>query len=685
MNMKKSYGFMLLLILLATLWSSSAVAAVSRDQWNDLIDVTYKFSWYPKKDLRDLIDAKGKEYGGTLDEYRRLLVAELNGGIVPTGPMDPRTLATGKPWRNYLRLALAEFCQYRYSDDPMFLQNARSVIGVLTEKRGQEEIGFWLDLFNVYNRADARQRDPFIQGVYGIWQDVILKMEIEEILLPGDVAKAGFVKSLPYLYENLAYLLIQKAILEQEVPDLYPMAPILLDLNRKLSLEKGYKGMVEQIVARMHGVNSDNLNINFAVAFLEATSRRYEFEEEQSEAKLAEKFRSVRKYHDLSLVWADTSKGKAAVITQYAGFLNYMIRRFSYRDDLLASARFFDNVPAQSADFLDRSIALYESLATPAMRQQGGGPGGFENRDDYLRTMHYLWDASAKLALTMADYYRANRRPDDIVNIFPAERPLLQHSALFDRYASENIDIVPDNAYFLTAYMARQLADLYREQSRFSVSERSAQQTFGFQLRAVEIFPYDIPGILQLAFQSSEDGSVKKYYQHMRPIAQRLRTSRAIASAPAGKGGDFAPLVNLGSKVIPEVIEQGFTLVNAQKRSESTEDGLYRKTVVMARLLASFKGVEPAQTANSALLKLGDVDFSGSGLSKGAPLRDNVPGELGIYVARMEGADEPLPFFRLKNELYASIEHPVHSLLREFFFEIPYLQHQYPALLGSGK
>lgn len=681
--MKKSV--LLLLVLIALVWSNPAAAAMSREQWNDLIDVTYKFSWYPKKDLRELIDAKGAEYGGTLSDYRRLLTAELNGGIVPTGPMDLRTLAMGKPWRSYLRLALAEFCQYRYTDDPVFLQNARTVIGVLTEKREQEEVGFWIDLLDVYARADARHRDPFIQGVFGIWQDVVLKLEIEEILLPGDVAKAGFVRSLPYLYENLSYLILQKAILEQEIPDLYPLAPIVLDLNRKLSLEKGYKGMVEQVVARMRGVNSDNLNVNFAVAFLEATSRRYEFEEEQSEAKLAEKFRAVRKYHDLALLWADTSKGQAAVITQYAGFLNYMTRRFSYRDDLLASARFFDNVPAQSADFLNRAIALYESLASATMRQQGGTPGGFDSRGDYLRTMHYLWDASAKLSLTMADYFRANRRPDDIVNIFPAERPLLQHSSLFDRYATENADIVPDNAYFLTAYMARQLADLYREQSRFSVSERSAQQAFAYQLRAIEIFPYDIPGILQLAFQSSEDGSVKKYYQFMRPIAQRLRISRAIATAPAAKGGDFAPLVSLGTKVIPEVIEQGFTLVNAQKRGESTEDGLYRKTVIMTRLLASLKGVEPEQTANSALLKLGDVDFSGSGLGKGAPLSENVPGELGSYVAGMTGADDPLPYFRLKNELYASLEHPVHSLLRELFFEIPYLDHQYPKLLGGGQ
>lgn len=681
--MNKLFRVMLLLLLL-TVGAGQAHAELNREQWNELLDVSYKFSWYPQKDLRDLLDAKAGEYGGSLADYRKLLVMELNGGSVPVTPLEARTLAAGRPWKDYLHLSLAEFCLYLHSNDPLHLQNARTVISLLAAKREQPEIAFWTELFDTYRLLDGRQRDQFIQGVFRIWQGVILKLEIEQILMPTDVARAGFVKSLPFLYENVAHLIVQKAILEQEIAELYPLAPIVLDLERKLTLDKGYKEMVAQVVARMKGLNSDNLNVNFAVAFLEATSKRYEFEEEQSEGKLGERYRAVRKYHQLSLQWADTSKGQAAVVTQYVGFLNYVTRRFSYRDDLLASERYFENVPQQSAEYLDKAIALYDQLATPAQRQSSGVKAGFENREDYLRSLHYLWDAAGKLAVTMADYYKANRRPDNIQNIFPAERPLLQYSTLFDRYASVNADIVPDNAFFLAAYMSRQLADLYRDQARFSVSDRAENLAFAYQVRAIEIFPYDIPAILQLAYQTSEDGSVKKYYQYLTPLAQRLRASRIISGSAAGRGGDFAPLVRLGTATIPDVIENGFTLVNAQKRSESSEDGLYRKAVVMAKLLTSLKGVEPEETMAKALHKVGEIDFTGTGLASGAPLADNVPGELGVYLSRISGADENLPFHRLKNELYGSLEHPVHTLLRELYYETPYQKLQYPGLQAAA-
>lgn len=681
--MTKSFR-VLLLSLLLLVGAGQARAELSREQWNELLDVSYKFSWYPQKDLRELLDAKASEYGGSLADYRKQLVKELTGGTLPVTPLEARNLMEGRPWKDYLHLSLAEFDLYLYNNDPLHLQNARTVIGLLAAKREQPEVAFWAELFDTYRSLDGRQRDQFVQGVFRIWQNVVLKLEIEQILMPSDVARAGFVKSLPYLYENVAHLIVQKAILEQEIPELYPLAPIVLDLEHKLTLDKGYKGMIEQVVARMKGINSDNLNINFAVAYLEATSKRYEFEEEQAEIRLNERYRAVRKYHQLALQWADTSKGQATVVTQYVGFLNYVTRRFSYRDDLLASKHNFENVPQQSAEYLDKAIALFDQLATPAQRQTGGAKAGFENREDYLRSMHYLWDAAGKLAVTMADYYKANRRPDDIQNIFPAERPLLQYSALFDRYATVSTEIVPDNAYFLAAYMSRQLADLYRDQARYSVSDRAANLAFAYQVRAVEIFPYDIPALLQLAYQSSEDGSVKKYYQYLTPLSSRLRTSRIISGSAAGRGGDFAPLVRLGSSTIPDVIENGFALVNAQKRAESTEDGLYRKAAVMAKLIKAMKGSEPEEATVSALLKIGEVDFSGSGLATGAPLSANVPGELGAYLSKIEGADDLLPFYRLKNELYAALEHPVHTLLREMFYEMSYQKLQYPALLSAA-
>ncbi|MFA5515095.1 MAG: hypothetical protein WDA20_02295 [Desulfuromonadales bacterium] len=158
----------------------------------------------------------------------------------------------------------------------------------------------------------------------------------------------------------------------------------------------------------MHGANSDNRNINYAVALLEATAKRYDFEDEKDPANLPTKYNLTRKYYLLAFNWADTDKGKAALLTEQMGFLNYVIRRFG-SEDASAAPTFFAKLPAQANDHLEKAILFYDRLATPAIQAQDGRDQGFEDRNVYLQGMHRLWDSSAKLAIILADHYRRNR------------------------------------------------------------------------------------------------------------------------------------------------------------------------------------------------------------------------------------------------------------------------------------
>ncbi len=652
--MKTTSRLFLLLFLCCTPIAPAFAADAPVEKWDGLVEITSRFSWYPRPDVQKLLETKTAEYGQSLEEYRTLLLRQLGNGDIAAERLRSGDFATGHPWRQYYRLSLAEFCLYLATDREIHLQNAETALSVLAEKTDQPEIEFWTDIYRCHRACLDKDRKALIAAAFHLWQNVILRFELETLIFPNPEAQIGFVRNLPFLYENLAHLILRKAIVEQEIPDLYPLSSLILDIQPKLSLENGYKTMVDQVVERMHGVNSDNRNINYAVALLEATAKRYDFEDEKDPANLPAKYNLTRKYYLLAYDWADTGKGKAALLTEQMGFFNYVIRRFGGTEESLPPA-FFTHLPAQAREYLETGIGFYDQLAAAGIEQANGRSEGFEDRKIYVQGMHQLWDSTAKLAIILADYNRRNRPPEDAGRIFPAARPLEMYCDLFARHARNNPDIVPDNAYFLTAYAARELAALYRQHARYSTDSRADQLAFAYQLQAMEIFPLDLPGVLQLAFQSTVDGRVRDYFQYSTPLAARLRASEGAAGWSDRHPGEYVALVNLVPSVVPEVIDNAFLLLQHVPEGEMPEDELFVRTVAMGKILV----VETAAAR--------DTEAKLDAIGRGAAA--DLPGKI---VAQ--------PFFELKNRLYGATENPVHSFLRTLFNEIPYDAHQYVAL-----
>jgi len=481
--------------------------------------------------------------------------------------------------------------------------------------------------------------------VFRLWQDVILRFEVEEIEAPAPSVRAGFAAYLPYMYENLAYLVLRKAILENEIPQLHPLSPVILDIEPKLTVENGYRNMVEQVVARMHGTHSDNRNINFAVALIEATAKRYDFEDEQDEAKLVARYNQARKYYQLAADWADTAKGKTAVQIEYAGFLNYVISRLSDPNDALARNPFFAKLPALAGDHLERAFPLFEQLAAADLREEGGREAGYENEGNYLKALHQLWDVNAKLAFVVSDFYRAGLKPERHADIIPAVWPLEQYCALFERYARQNAEVLPNNAYFLAAYAARQLGEIYRERARFSTDNRASRLAFAYQLEAAEIFPLDLPGILHMAYQCSNSGQVQQYYHYAGPLAARLRVSNGTTAWMERNSTDFDSLISLVPTVVPTVVDNAYLLLEQLPNEEMREDDIFARTVELSLALD---------------------DPAGEGREGNAP-----------------ASQRSYPFFELKNQLYGAPESPIHDFLRVLYNDVPYEDHQYVLVLSA--
>ena len=674
-------------ILLGLLLSLSAPCfAIGQPstRWESLLDVTYQFSWYPKQDLQNLLENKAQEFGQSLEEYRNLLVQELTVGGTPSRLLDAELLVQGKPWKKYYNLSLAEFCLFLASDREESLVNAKTALSVLSGRLDQFEIGFWYYYYAAYDDLIRKDSQAFVASVFRVWQNIVLKLEIDDILMESAISKTGFVKSLPYLYENLAHLIVKRAIVEKEMADLYPLGGIVLDLSERLEIENGYKNIIDPVVERMHGVNSDNLNLNYAVTYLEATANRYEFEDEQSSELVESKFNKARKYYRLAYAWSDTRKGKAAILTQYMGFLNYITRRISDGNDILAVNPFFKNIPSVANDYLDNAVLLFDEMALPHVQQGGYVAEGFDNKNDYLETMHSLWDVSAKLAIRLADYYMGDRTDKDINSKMPAEIPLNKYNLLFQKHAKQNSDIVPDNAFFLAAYAAGELADLQRQLSAYSTDGQTSLRAFAYQLQAVEIFPINLPGILQLAYQSAQDGLSREYFRYTTPVASLFRTSKVTDLWLANNTTPNDKLIAIVPEVSSDVFESAHALINFQTTTESSADGLFRKTLAMGWVGAALRanGADDT-TIDTVLAAIGILDFSASGANLDTLIAKTLPQKYRQISANIDGLAENYQFSRLKNELYGSTDHPVHGYLRDVYYDIPYESHQYVEMVTS--
>lgn len=674
----KSLKLVILLFVLLLISFPADAAEKRSERWDNLIEISYKFTWYPRKDLQELLAQKGMEYEQTIEEYQNILVTELTDGSVEGRSIDPELFVTPKPWKLYYRLAIAEFCSFLAHDDKIHLENAISVFSVISDKKELTTVSFWYYLFHSYDFLIKKDRDSFVKSVYQLWQNAIMQLEINNMMIKSEKYELQLFTDISYFYENISHLIITKAVIEYQLSDLYELAGIIVSLRYKLTLDNGYKRFVEAIVERLQGLKSDNNNLNFAVAFVEATAYQNEFEEEKSKQLIVEKYNSARLFYDLALSWANTHKGKAAILTQHMGFYNYIVRRLVDKDSLLTASPVFLDVPREASQLVDSSIELYDKLAKSSTRENGFVQDGFRRKYNYLEGMHQLWDSSTKLLMTLSLFHKMSREADKRGETNIAEGLLLKYLSFFRRYTQEDKEIVPDNAFFLAAYAATQLSALYTEAEQISTGILDNNLAFVYQLQAVELFPLDIVGILKLAYQTNQENRPRLYFQYVAPLSSRLRDSRVALGWLDKNPGNYRNTIGIVTNVTPNIIENAFLFINLLQQAEGsqTEDDLYNKLIIMETVFAALKTNGMEEMIQDTLVLIAKLDLPNDNKSINKFVENSLPSEIRKIVA-------PIPelkgdgISRLRNELYASPDSKIHSFLRELYFEIPVATHQY--------
>lgn len=670
----KIYKFAVILSLVLASSLAANAAEKPSNRWDTLLEIAYRFTWYPQKDLQKLLEKKSMEYGQSLQKYQNLLTAELTNGAKTEGLIRPELIVKGKPWKLYYRLAIAEFCTFLANNEEIHLQNAMSILSIISGKKELVKVSFWHYLFQAYSALVNENHDSFVKSVFDLWNNYIVKLQIDKLVIDAYISDSSTNEDLSYFYENIANLIISKAIIEKQVPNLAPLSVIIISLEDKLTIENGYKHFVEAIGARFHGLKSDNYNLNFAVAFVEATANQYDFEDEKSAHLIVNKYNAARKSYEFALSLADTGKGRAVILTQYMGFNNYLLRRLIDKDSLLTAHSLFRGVAGDAQRLADKSIALYGTLAESSLGENEFLKEGFYQRNNYIEAMHQLWDSSAKLLITVSLYYKMNHQLYKTSEKDIAEGPLLRYLGFFDRYAKVDSEIVPDSAIYLRAYAASQLSDLYINAAKYSTSIESNNWAFKYQVQAVELFPLDILGILRLAHQAEEEGRYSLYIQYVLPLASRLRDSNVTSLWLNKSLTTYENSISMITNVIPNIVDNAFLFINILQQTEGfgsqTEEDLYNKIIIISKLHTALKERNLEEKIPEYLASIVEHYYSEDNTSLKKSFHD-LPQDLKDIVMSIPKIAQKYHISRLRNELYGSPDVEIHAFLRELYYENP--------------
>lgn len=659
-----SLNLLLLLLLLFFAGTSSAAVPEPSRHWDAFLDVGYRFTLLPGDELGELVKGEGSRYKQTLSQYAALLESQTEGsGAAGSGFLQPDLLR---------RLAVAHFILYLESGKKEHLDKAEKRISLLAEKSNTPRITFWHNFILAHHSLVKRESLEFSHHVFRIWNDVIMELEKAQSMLGTNIGITGFNTSLPYLYENLVFLILNHGIVEEKLADLHTLGVIIWSMKDRLEKDKGYYQLAESVWKRMYGLTSDNFNINYAMALLEGETRWLDFESSKSPVEARKHFEEAENYFQFAFKWADTRKGQAAILSKLmesmTKVLNDMVQR---RKNVSHEA--FRETPDYSLELTATARTLFLEMSDDDLiNNRGWQIEGFASRDNYIKAMHSIWLNSLQLDILIARYFRqgidnSKNGEKKIHFIDMASQPMLDYLDFFEEFTQNgHTPIVPDNAYFYAAYFASELAELHRMKASYTGDMLEYNMAFIRQLQAIEIYPFDVIGILNLTMQVSQDGTLNKYITNVWPIADRIPQSETIKRWQTKNKLPFINEVNSLKYLVPETMRSAPSIIGLQT-GNSSRNRLIEDTILLAQLIKLILQSDGAKKINQLMDEI-SIELE-KGLSIRKALEKSLPRDMMDKAKPVIALLDSCDYSKLKKALFRNPDNEYHALFRSFYHE----------------
>ena len=555
-------------IILLLFWTN-ALHAAGKNSWDQWLDNAYQLTWLDQKDIDSWITENEKntfdqKLTSFADQWeQRLSQTVVTGGI------------GSYPDKAYRHLAIAHMLLYLRSADPDHLEKAMTAANreILKSKIALPEVAFWYYYIRAHHNLAIRNQAEFVNDIFRLWFDVVLKLESAQFQfdsLPSLNNLRGYYRSIPYLYRNLANLILRRAIVERRLPDIDSLGVIVLNLSQRMP-EKGYGQWIQNVVKRLSGPESDDFHLGYTVLLLEAERQRQRLEDVIDSAMgpslIEQSLVSVLDQYDYLYSLAKTRHGKATATTIQLNLISFVTSRL-YQPGPQQTALL--SIPLlkrqngkawhEARNMVAQGIQVFYELSSPAIREHDWQANGFLTRETYVATMHDLWRAVMYNCMDTGIYYEKFINPKQIAtlreNMPLLQKVLTQYLAFFDYYAVKgDLDIVPDNAYFGAVEAAERLSEIYYLAGSWSNGIQFYNSFFARRLEAAEIFPFDPGNYYLLAQRLAALGRLELYQKSLFMLAYRIRNSKVIPESAAGSKEQLMGMdLEVLQQVIPKII-----------------------------------------------------------------------------------------------------------------------------------
>jgi hypothetical protein len=671
-------GFLAVLSLLIT---ALPAAAADESKWSGFLDYAYVYCSAEPDALRARLAQYGKDAGIKLEDYASV---SLGSSAIKAAP-DADTVVR--------RAAIARLLLYLSTGESSQLAKSVESIEMLSNRLERNENGYWYHYILAQRALERGQRFDFVGELLDLWLHVIVPLETPydtlQTLSLSDAPRSGFVSALPYLYENLARLILIRSQQMGMHDGLDPLAAIVRMLADGrigahpdvIPPELSARDYVRRIITRLDGSESDSGSLSFTLALYEASKYH-----DAARALLADKgfdtetikaLRVAGGAYQAALGQAVTLQGKAAVHTRV---LRQLGEVYAAKQRLGVDPEV--EIPFGIEDAIEVYSLLAESDRDPASQ-------GYRSRDIYLAAMRGLWEEIQETSLNAADYYltRAVRKPylaDDYSR--NAARIYARYLAFFQKFASgRNSDTVPDSAFFAAYEAARGYGDSLQSYAGGTLSRAELEQSAQRYVAALRLFPFDRQLWPALSASLERIGRENDYLELARPVAEMVSTSRAIdawiqAKEPGADKiatmrralSDSQVLVYLGFAEQETADKLGGGLSDLRTKREEAAKALAALTRQRAALGRPVSAPPAARDAGSDDTRAVDpTEVEELDLRIAA-----AKASLARVDKQIEARTNSLPLFKatlgteaLADELRARRDHPVHKLLRRMFYE----------------
>src|SRR5262245_24092744 len=666
--------------LLAALAAAAAPAAADGSAWDAYLDYAYVYASAEPAALRARLEQYGREAG---TPFERVLAGFPN-------DEDPEAMEEVQA----RRMAIAWLLQHLATGDAEALEKSVRAAHGLERWLGRHENRYWYHYVLAHEALAAGRRHDFVTEILSIWLDVVVPLEgpfeaLQDLALGGSPS-SGFVAALPYVYENVARLVLirsQERGIDRGLDPLGTVVRMLKDgrvgaYPDVIPREASSRDYVERIVARLDGPESDAGSLTFTLALFEAAKHH-----DRARGLLAEKgfapetveaIRVAGGAYERALERADTVQGRCAVYTRALRLLG----------EVYAAKQRLGADPDVALGFdIEGAIGVYREL-------HGGEDGrwqgmGYANvgRAAYLTALRGLWEEIQEAGLNAADHYLAlaAAKPEQAdVHSRNAARIHARTLAFFREFAEKAGDEgVPDSAYFAAHEAARGLGDAYFAYAVHPTQPEIELATQAYR-QALLIFPFDRRLWPALGAALQNQGRENEYLALGRAVAERVTSSRIVDAWIAGKeagaeqiAGVRAALANseaimhlgFAEDMGVDELEHGLVALRAERdHARERLAALGRKDAHGGKDAGGKAEVAaPPAAPASDVLERND--------------RERERAELTAVLARLEAQvqarERALPAYRaaretqqsLSDELRSRRDHPVHTLLRRMYFE----------------